>query len=92
MTDLHKVRLKYPAVAWSDMAFAQQIGKSQARYLNSDAALQKLAEIYDWLEQSDRKTHYVNVYDNTDDDTGHGELIVVLNDRNTALMMKLALS
>lgn len=42
---------------------------------------------YDWLYEHGLQHHYVNAYFNRPSD-----VIVVLNDRNTALMLKLALS
>lgn len=41
----------------------------------------------EWLADHDRSDHLVNIY--TDDVPGH--MTVVLNDRTTALMLKLAL-
>jgi len=42
---------------------------------------------YDWLCENERQHHFVNAYFNRPSD-----VIVVLNDRDTALILKLALS
>lgn len=44
--------------------------------------------VVSWLMENDRQKHLVNIY--TTDDPGH--MIVVLNDRTTAIMLKLALT
>lgn len=43
----------------------------------------------DWLEANGRLDHLVNIYSN--DGPIRYEMVVVLSDRNTALMLKLAL-
>lgn len=42
-----------------------------------------------WLESSGRRGHFVNAYLNDLGD--RGELVFVLSDRNSALLLKLAL-
>ena len=42
-------------------------------------------QLQNWLTEQDKRSHYVNSYYNDE------ALIVVLSDRNTALMLKLAL-
>ena len=34
--------------------------------------------------------HLLNIYDNSDDELGRGEVVVVLSDLDTALLLKLA--
>ena len=48
--------------------------------------------IFQWLDENGRRAHFINYYDNTDDEAGLGEIVVVLNDRDTAIMLKLALA
>lgn len=45
-----------------------------------------------WLNRKRAWAGYVNHYINVDDAAGTGEMVVVFRDRDTALMMKLALS
>lgn len=44
-----------------------------------------------WLIQNKAWKHYLNHYVNVDDREGKSELVVVLRDRNTALLLKLAI-
>lgn len=51
-----------------------------------------LKRIEQWLDEHGRRHHYVMAYLNDDpDDQDAGELVVVLNDRDTALMLKLSM-
>lgn len=45
----------------------------------------------DWLSAQARACYYLMAYDNTDHAEGVGEIIIVLNDRDTALLLKLSL-
>lgn len=49
-------------------------------------------QVGSWLIENGRRSHYVMRYVNVDDLAGTSEMVVVLNDRNTALMLKLALA
>jgi len=53
-------------------------------------AWRKEREVRDWLAENGKEPPLM-VYNNTDPDSTNGELLVVLDDRNTALMLKLAL-
>jgi hypothetical protein len=48
--------------------------------------------VAEWLRENDRQDAYVNSYMNTDTNADVTEYVVVLTDRDTALMLKLALS
>lgn len=43
-----------------------------------------------WLNDNNREAHLISVYLNSRSD--HGELVMVLNNPNTALMLKLAVT
>lgn len=45
-----------------------------------------------WLAENERKHHYVNSYVNDAPHSDMLEWVVVLNDRDTAIMLKLALA
>lgn len=47
--------------------------------------------LVEWLADNGRANHYVNAYLNCTPCGDSGELVVVLTDRNTAIMLKLAL-
>lgn len=45
-----------------------------------------------WMNKHRKWSGYVNHYINVDDNAGTSEMVVVFTDRNTALMLKLALA
>lgn len=53
-------------------------------------AWKKERDVRDWLAENGKEPP-VMVYNNTERDSTKGELMVVLDDRDTALMLKLAL-
>jgi hypothetical protein len=52
----------------------------------------KWQEIADWLKRTKQWSNYVNHYLNVDDAARTSELVIVLNDRDTALQLKLAMA
>lgn len=88
---LYKAIIGYKAARIGDMGFGGPFDARMARLLNSEASLKRMGDVLEWLAVNERNDHYVNIYDNTDDDVGRGQLVVVLSDRDTALMLKLAL-
>ena len=73
---LHKARWPY--------SFADLFGEDR------DGMVGRCKAAMAWLESNGRMGHFVNAYLN--DMGNRGELVFVLSDRNTALMLKLALS
>ncbi|MBT0671287.1 hypothetical protein HT136_23225 [Novosphingobium profundi] len=57
---------------------------------NREVILEKLISIEEWLRLNGRQSDLVMTYDNSDHTKGQGELSVVLNERDTALLLKLA--
>lgn len=75
----------------TEMLFKARWTLRQSEVLDSgkhDSFEQSIAE---WLRENDRQGSYVNSYINTNTVTDTMEFVVVLRDRDTALMMKLAL-
>ena len=54
-----------------------------------DAAILLAGRVENWLRDNGRKVHFLNAYMNVSEN-GRGELVVVLNDPDTALLLKLA--
>jgi hypothetical protein len=82
---LYKVRLAYP---YDDAADGPEstIGKMLAWSVNRLEANRARRKVLSWLNEEDRKEHLRNIYDN-----GREGLTIVLADRDTALLLKLAL-
>lgn len=93
--ELFKAYVRYPAIAARHLAvvpfhptvheldYATDKNR-QIAYPYHDAAVS-------WLADNGKLGTFVNCYDNTDHLNGVGVIVFVLNDRNAAIMMKLAL-
>lgn len=87
--NLSKVALRYKLSGGSNSSLMRY--KTPA----TDAA-QLLAQVRDWLRENGRTEHFVNSYDNRACGTaafrnGECSVVVVLSNRDTALMLKMAM-
>lgn len=93
---LYKVVLRYEAIAATDVAMCLRHTVAAVLEfttdLNRESICGLLKRTTDWLAERKVSHYYVNWYDQSDHMNGFGQIVIVLNDRTTALMIKLALT
>lgn len=92
---LFKAVVSYPAVGGIVVGHSAVMDRAvwleYATDQNRELAYPHFRKADDWLNENGRQ-HYVNHYDNTDHLNGVGEFVFVFDDRDAALMFKLAMA
>ena len=89
-----KAVVTYPAIVGAVMGHSPIMNRAvwldYVTDQNRELAHPYFQKADNWLNDNGRQ-HYINHYDNTDHLNGVGKLVFVFNDRNAAVMFKLAM-